>query len=50
VHTIYRSRIVPDDLGRRMTHDMLRTKSIHQILDQEFRLRVFRLRARSALR
>jgi GntR family transcriptional regulator len=26
-----------------MTHDMLRTKSIHQILDQEFRLRVFRV-------
>ena len=36
-------RIVPDELGRRMTHDMLRTKSIPQILDQDFRLRVLRV-------
>lgn len=36
-------RVIPDELGRRMTHEMLSTKSLHQILDQEFRLRVLRV-------
>lgn len=36
-------RIIPDELGRRMTLDMLRTKSIHRILDEDFGLRVHRV-------
>lgn len=36
-------RIIPDELGRRMTLEMLRTKSIHRILDEDFSLRVHRV-------
>jgi len=36
-------RIIPDELGRMMTLDMLRTRSIHSILDENFGLRVHRV-------
>jgi GntR family transcriptional regulator len=39
-------RVIPDALGRRMTLDMLRTKSIHRILDEDFGLRVHRVEGR----
>lgn len=36
-------RVIPDELGRMMTLEMLRTKSIHRILDEDFRLPVHRV-------
>lgn len=37
------SRIIPEELGRQMTLDMLRSKSIHRILDEDFNLPVQRV-------
>ncbi len=39
-------RIIPEELGRRITLEMLRTQSIHQILDEAFGLRVWRVEGR----
>ena len=39
-------RIIPDELGSRMTPHMLETKSIHRILDEDLGLRVLRVEGR----
>lgn len=36
-------RVIPGELGSRMTPIMIRTKSIHRILDEDFRLPVLRV-------
>ena len=36
-------RVIPEQPGSRITHEMLRSRSLHHILDREFQLRVMRI-------